>query len=84
MSELESVICICFHAIKIAARKVKPSILNDPRLIDLDTFADEIFSEVAENPAEIEAITEAIQNAQGKEKGQKKTQGSSKRQLKKD
>lgn len=65
MSELESVVCICFHAIRIAAKKVNPTLLNDTRFKDLETFADEIFADVVENQSEIDAIAEAIQQAQG-------------------
>lgn len=72
MGETEVVVCICYHALKIAAKKIKPSLLQDERLKDLDTFADEIFTYVADNENEMQAIFESIQAAkaqQGEENG---------------
>jgi len=64
MSELESVACMCYYAIKTAAKREKPSILRDPRFLDLEIFADELFYKVTQNKEELEGITEAIGEAQ--------------------
>lgn len=64
MSEAASICTITYHAIKIAAKRVNPSLLADERLKDVDAFADEIFFAALENANELEELTKAIEQAQ--------------------